>query len=195
MNKDIFLQKIRDALSQMSDQEKVDILRDYEEHFFAAKESGKSEQEIIARLGDPVILAKSYLSEKMIKKIESSTSVRKKLIPAVQSYFLVAGLGFFNVIVFAIPYFVAFTVDFALWIGTVSFTVINLLRFLEGIFNCILKYNDNKLSLIFFYFGNIFFGIILLNIVYFLTNALLKIFVKHIQLNLKISGIKGESKI
>lgn len=195
MNKEIFLQKLKNALSHMSEQEKADILRDYEEHFSAGSESGKSEQDIADALGDPVLIAKSYLSEKIIKKIESDRPMQEKVIPLAQSYFLVAGLGFFNVIVFGIPYFIAFIVTLSIWIASSVLTLSKLFKFIGSIFVCVFNCNVHKGSVIFSSLGGVFLGILLLNLAYFITSILLKIFIKHVQLSLRIAGLEGEKKL
>ncbi|MBX9837400.1 DUF1700 domain-containing protein [Silvanigrella sp.] len=193
MNKTIFLQKLKNSLSFMSDAEKEEILRDYEEHFYAAKESGKTEQEVIQSLGDPCIIAKSFSSEKIIHKINSNTFVPKKLLPALQSYFLVTGVGFFNLVFFGIPYFIVSIFGLFIWISSFSFTFFNFLHFVECMLSCINICNTNFLSSGLFHLGNFFLGILLLNICYFITNKLLKIFIKHVQFSLKISKINSES--
>ncbi|WGL59789.1 DUF1700 domain-containing protein [Pigmentibacter sp. JX0631] len=195
MNKKIFLQKLKNALAQMDEQEKNEILSDYEEHFLAAAESGKSEQEIINALGDPLIIAKSYSSEKIIKQLESKKPFQKKVVPLAQSYFLVASLGFFNVIVFGIPYFLAFVITLSIWLSSVLLTLSNLYNFGNNIVSSVLNFDLNKGSAIFYSLGGVFLGILLLNIAYLVTNWLLKLFIKHVQLSLKVAGLDGEKRL
>lgn len=192
MSKIIFLQRLKNSLSFMSDAEKEEILRDYEEHFYAAKESGKTEQEVIQNLGDPCIIAKSFSSEKIIHKINSNTFVPKKLLPALQSYFLVTGVGFFNLVFFGIPYFIVSVFGLCIWISSFAFTIFNFINFVRSIFGCINICNIGIISAGLFHLGNFFLGILLLNTCYFITNKILKIFIKHVQFSLKISKINSE---
>lgn len=192
MSKTIFLQRLKNSLSFMSDAEKDEILRDYEEHFYAAKESGKTEQEVIQSLGDPCIIAKFFSSEKTIHKMNSNSPMQKKLLPALQAYLLVTGVGFFNLVVFGIPYFIVSVVGIAIWVSSFSFTIFNFLNFIKSILSCLNKCSTEFLSTGFYNLGNFFLGILLLNICYFITNILLKIFIKHVQFCLKISKINAE---
>ncbi len=60
MNKREFMYTIEKALEGYSEDEKNDILYDYEEHFRIGDENGKSEKEIIEELGDPISIANQY---------------------------------------------------------------------------------------------------------------------------------------
>lgn len=60
MNKKEFLHILEISLSDFDDEEKKEILYDYEEHFRIGEESGKSEYELIKELGDPNKIANQY---------------------------------------------------------------------------------------------------------------------------------------
>lgn len=62
MNKMDFMNELSAALQGISEEERVEILYDYEEHFAIGKQNGKSEQEICFELGSPRELANSYFS-------------------------------------------------------------------------------------------------------------------------------------
>ncbi len=53
MTKDKFLQQLNVSLKRLSEKERADILKDYEEHFTFGLEEGKTEEEITASLGSP----------------------------------------------------------------------------------------------------------------------------------------------
>ena len=57
MNKDQYLSKLKKMLPDYESQE---ILNDFEEHFTTGFAEGKTEEEIIQSLGDPVEIAKEY---------------------------------------------------------------------------------------------------------------------------------------
>ncbi len=57
MNKKEFMQKLKQLLP---DEDKRDILLDYEEHFLSGLSDGKTEEEIVAELGSPEEVAKEY---------------------------------------------------------------------------------------------------------------------------------------
>lgn len=60
MNKEKFLYRLKAMLSTLSAEECADILYDYEEHFRAGLEAGKTEEEISRELGDPEELAMTF---------------------------------------------------------------------------------------------------------------------------------------
>ncbi len=74
--------------------ERQEILRDYEEHFRAGKEEGKSEEEIVHSLGDPYELAKEILQDHSLEKEEEESPTSNLF----QKIFTILGLGFFNLI-------------------------------------------------------------------------------------------------
>lgn len=49
-----------------------EILADYEEHFAAAVDSGKTEEDVAAKLGEPKAVAKAHLAESLVTKVGSS---------------------------------------------------------------------------------------------------------------------------
>lgn len=62
MNRDEFLNIIKEGLKDFPEMELNDILYDYREHFDAALASGKSNEEIIRELGNPDDLVNQYRS-------------------------------------------------------------------------------------------------------------------------------------
>ena len=77
MRKEDFLEILKDYLkNDFSEDEVIDILRDYEEYFVNGASEGKSEIEIISSLGSPKEIANELLSEsnmenKTTGKVES----------------------------------------------------------------------------------------------------------------------------
>ena len=66
MKKEDFLEILRDYLKKgFSEDEVMDILRDYEEYFVDGIIEGKSEIEIIQSLGSPKEIANELLAEKV----------------------------------------------------------------------------------------------------------------------------------
>ncbi len=61
MNKNEFLDQLREALLRLSKSDRDDILLDYEEHFRAGEEKGMSEEEVAESLGAPASIAAQYL--------------------------------------------------------------------------------------------------------------------------------------
>ena len=78
MNKEDFLSELKRQLHFLSQEEIMDILSDYEEHFNIGLTKGKSEFEISQELGDPFNIAKDYRSADS-KKINGRDSNNRDL--------------------------------------------------------------------------------------------------------------------
>lgn len=61
MTKFEFLQQLYDHLSSLPSSERDDIVADFEEHFQAGEEQGKTEEQICTELGNPYACALQYL--------------------------------------------------------------------------------------------------------------------------------------
>ena len=61
MTKNEFLQELYNHLLSLPAAERDDIIADFEEHFQAGAERGKSEEQICAELGNPYTCALQYL--------------------------------------------------------------------------------------------------------------------------------------
>ncbi|MBQ8999892.1 MAG: DUF1700 domain-containing protein [Clostridium sp.] len=73
MRKEDFLEILKDYLKKdFSEDEIIDILRDYEEYFVNGAIEGKSEMEIISSLGSPKEIANELLAESNIKNENKS---------------------------------------------------------------------------------------------------------------------------
>ena len=85
-----FLQQLNASLKRLSDKERADILKDYEEHFTFGLEEGKSEEEIAASLGSPAQIAKELLADYHIEKVTASATTGNVF----RAIWAVIGLGF-----------------------------------------------------------------------------------------------------
>ena len=119
MNKEEFLSQLRRSLSGIPEEEKKEILYDYEEHFRSALENGQEEEEIARSLGNPRVLGRSYRIESLLDK-ERGGNRASNIMRAV---FASLSLGFFNVII-TIPLFAGLFAGLAgLWAGAISLGV------------------------------------------------------------------------
>lgn len=90
-------QEFLDILSQslkVSQEEKKDIIYDYEEHFSIGIENGKTEQELINELGDPKTIAKQYTAAQNLQRAKETPSTKNIFIAVLSA----VSLGFFNLI-------------------------------------------------------------------------------------------------
>lgn len=95
MNKKEFLGRLSELIKDISEEEKKDILFDYEEHFRIGLEKGRKEEEIAASLGDPKIIAKQSIASCILKEAEKTTSASNIM----RAIFAAVGLGFFNLVI------------------------------------------------------------------------------------------------
>ncbi len=84
--------------------DKIDaILRDYEEYFIESAQMGKTEEEIVASLGNPVELAKSYANSSQNRNVKEEKQVVKYNITVVTGKCVVYTMMF---VVFCIVSFI-----------------------------------------------------------------------------------------
>jgi len=95
MNKKEFLGRLSELIKDIPEEEKKDILFDYEEHFRIGLEKGRKEEEIAASLGDPKIIAKQSMASCILKEAEKTTSASNIM----RAIFAAVGLGFFNLVI------------------------------------------------------------------------------------------------
>jgi len=95
MNKKDFLGRLSELIKGIPEEEKKDILFDYEEHFRIGLEKGRKEEEIAASLGDPKVIAKQSRASCILKEAEKTTSVNNIM----RAIFAAVGLGFFNLVI------------------------------------------------------------------------------------------------
>lgn len=119
MYKAEYLNTLDRLLGKMSIEEKKDILYDYEEHINMAIESGKPEEEAIKSLGAPVLIAKQYKVDQLIKKAEETYSI-KNIFRAV---FAALGLVFFNLVFVLGPFLGVFGIFIGLFVTAVSHAI------------------------------------------------------------------------
>lgn len=139
MNKEQFLRNLSGHLRKLSEEERQDILYDYEEHFQFGLEEGKTEVEIIKGLGSPKAIAKEMLAlyrfDEM-KKDPSASNITRAVMAAI-------GLSLLNFILVLGPLIAIISFIFALWVGGVASVVAPLfvvIKILTGTF-CGLRYS------------------------------------------------------
>jgi len=95
VNKKEFLGRLSELIKDIPEEEKKDILFDYEEHFRIGLEKGRKEEEIAASLGDPKVIAKQSRASCILKEAEKTTSASNIM----RAIFAAVGLGFFNLVI------------------------------------------------------------------------------------------------
>ena len=103
MNKQEFIETLRHYLAALPEDERNELLRDYEAHFIYGQQSGKTEAEIAKELGDPLVLAREALGSDFLSSPLWSPPRRD-----IPRFIGVSILLFFMNIMIAIPITVSF---------------------------------------------------------------------------------------
>lgn len=114
-----FLQKLSKLLKNIPEEEKQDILSDYEEHFRFAIASGKSETEVAAELGKPETIAKECITIYHLERAEENHSMSSLF----RAIFTSIGLGFFNLVFLLAPFMVVVSIIFSLFAVAIAFLI------------------------------------------------------------------------
>ena len=119
MNKKEFLGRLSELIKDIPEEEKKDILFDYEEHFRIGLEKGRKEEEIAVSLGDPKVIAKQSRVSCILKEAEKTTSVNNIM----RAIFAAVGLGFFNLVIVLGPAIGLLGIFVALFAAAFAITV------------------------------------------------------------------------
>ncbi len=101
MNKTTFMQTLYSNLYGIPENERNEIMYDYEEHFRMAKEQGRTEEDTTNSMGDPIQIARQFKADYSLN-IASSNKSSSNLLRAV---FATCALGFFNLCFVIGPFF------------------------------------------------------------------------------------------
>jgi len=111
--------KLSELIKDIPEEERKDILFDYEEHFRIGLENGRKEEEIADSLGDPKIIAKQSMASYTIKEAEKTTSVGN----IIRAIIAAIGLGFFNLVIVLGPALALLVVLIALFVVAFAVTI------------------------------------------------------------------------
>lgn len=104
MNKTEFLNTLNLSLSDFKEEERKDILYDYEEHFRIGEEKGKSEDELINELGDPNNIANQYRASSESESAKPGKQMNYEQRPIGISIMVAFAMILFNLIFIIGPY-------------------------------------------------------------------------------------------
>lgn len=119
MNRKTFLVELDNLLSPMSSEDRTEILYDYQEHIQAAMETGKSEEEAVASLGSPKLIAKELLADYYLGKAEVHRTPRNVM----RAVMATISLGFFNLVVMVGPIVACIGVLIAVFASAVALII------------------------------------------------------------------------
>lgn len=99
MTKEKWIEELKSGLKGLSKEEIDEIIADYNEYFYDAMESGRSEEEITHALGEPKKLAKQFKADSTIKKAQAEMNPKNVL----KAIFAIVTLSVFNIVVMIGP--------------------------------------------------------------------------------------------
>ncbi len=127
MTEQEFITKLDHALRGVPADQKKDILDEYRSHFFEAREHGKTEEEISRGLGEPKVLARSYLADYHFNRWTEPAedqSLGRSVYHLARGLIVIFSLLFFNAFFMLWPVLVLAVVLASLWFAVVLTTLI-----------------------------------------------------------------------
>ena len=116
MNKDHYLKLLKRYLGHINNDEKQDILNEYETHFYSGKQEGKSEEQISQELGNPKSIAKELRATAAVERAKSNSSISNIF----SAIIAVMGLSLFNFFIILFPAVMIFFAIVSLILFTIS---------------------------------------------------------------------------
>jgi len=189
MNKKQFLDQLTVSLRGIPNEERLDIISDFEEHFKFGMEKGRSEDELSESLGNPKILAKQLKTNVLVVQAEKSASATN----ITRAVFATLCLGFFNLIFVLGPFLGIVGVLFGLFATAVAAAASGITLLVATIFGPLFPelvgVVVNPAVGIFGSIGLACFGILFFIGNIFLSKVLYRVFIKYIKFNTRV--IKG----
>lgn len=186
MNKQEFMSRLSSALSNVSEDERADILYDYEEHFSIAIEKGKTEEEAAEELGNPEGIGKSYRANAAVNKAEQSKSVRN----ITGAVFSVIGLGFINLVFLLGPFLGVVGALIGFFAAAIAMTLSGIVGIIAAVFAPVLpgliSMPVNQGAAMFAMLGIACLGVLMFIGCYYLAKGLYTVTIKYLKFNLSI---------
>lgn len=186
MNKKDYINKFSSYLRGIPEEERQDVINDFEEHFKEGMAAGRTEEDIANSLGDPRALAKQFKASILVSQAHKSTSP----VNITRAVFATLGLGFFNLIFILGPFVAIVAVLIALFACAIASTATGITVFFAAIFGPLFPH---YVSVLFnpavAIFGSI--GVACLGILFFigdvyLSKLLYRLFLRYIKFNIRI---------
>jgi uncharacterized membrane protein len=189
MNKEGFLLELKRSLRAMSEEERREVLSDYEEHFRMGAAEGKSEDSICRALGNPRVIGKSYTIDTLLEERQESgelraTSVLRALLASIS-------LTFFNLIFVLGPFLALLGIMAGLWAVAVSLPLTGIALMLAPLASAVvpryfLLADLNGAFLVFAGLGTVALGVLAVIGMAQLTRALVKLVASYVKFNARI---------
>lgn len=186
MDKKDFINKLSSYLRGIPEEERKDVINDFEEHFKEGMAAGRAEEDIADSLGDPRALAKQFKASILVSQAAKTTSP----VNITRAVFATLGLGFFNLIFILGPFITIAAVLVALFACAIAFTASGITVFFATIFGPLFpQYFSVMFNPAVAIFGSIGFtcmGILFFIGVVYLSKLLYRLFLRYIKFNIRI---------
>lgn len=186
MTKNEFIRILKESLGNIAQDEKNDILYDYEEHFQIGFQNGKTEEEISSELGNPRVIGKSYTASATVERaVENSSSknVWRAVLAAIT-------LSFFNLIVVLGPFVALIAVLISLYAASISMIIAGLCStfgiLLMPFINLNITVGVNPVAGIFLGIGITCLGLLFFIGNCYLTKQFYKLTAKYLRWNIQV---------
>ncbi|MDW8798027.1 DUF1700 domain-containing protein [Staphylococcus pseudoxylosus] len=182
MRRTEYLKILHKHLKHLDDNERQDIINEYDTHFYSGMEEGKTENQISEELGDPQQLAKELNANAAIEKAEQS----KNIGDVSHAILSVMGLSILNFFVILIPFVIILSIVLSLIVTTLSFIFTPIALLVKGAIA-----GFQEIMLLEVYTTGVLFGLglILFVITYLITKGFYILCVKYLKWNIKV--VKG----
>lgn len=186
MNKQQFLDELKQRLQQIPAEDRQEILRDQEEFIREAVQAGRNESEVVEKLGTPKDFAASVLAEYKFQKIQTAEGFLPKLKAVAGSLGAFLILAPFNFIVL----FGAFLTLFIVFITVAAFEITFLAMGVGGLalfFSNMLAFDYSMslgLSVVFGSLGLLGLGLMITYFCYYFLLFSYRLFMSYLAWNL-----------
>jgi len=187
MNKEKFLERLKQELKSLSKNESEEILLDYEEHFDLGMEAGKTEEEIANSLGNPNQIAKEILGNYQINSETLESTHGKKVGTSFVRMFLITLMLIFINLSFVIWIFITVALlIFSAWLVIGAFITAPVMVAINTIMNpMVFSWFDFFISLA-MCGGGYFLGLLMWRV----TKFGIKVLIRYVKFNSRL--MKGE---
>ena len=184
MNKENFLTHLHAALTKLPNDERQDILQDYEEYFAIGQLDGKSEEQIAASLGSPKTLGKELSATYHLEKAGTTVTTGNLM----RAVWAVIGLGFFNLLIVLGPFIALIGFIISGWVAGIGLMAAPLLILL----NIVIFPGTFELFDLFSSLAFCGIGLFIVIGMVFATKALTNGFIRYMKFNRKLvnGGLK-----
>lgn len=176
MDKSQFLQQLAKQIKPLGAREQQEVLDDYEEYFEMGYENGRTDEDIISGLGNPLKIAKEIMAQSEITKAEEDPSLTNVF----RAVAATLGLGLFNLVFVLAPFIVLLMWPFVMVILSAAFLVSPILLLIQDGLSLIF------LKEIFLMLGLVGLGLLLLVGSIRASKIVYKLTLRYLTFNLRI---------